>query len=305
MLILAISGQHLRPKQRPLVLIRLAGPDLAEQNLGFGGVEVGGLGRGKTVIGGGRAKGFEIGPAIAVRVQITLPAAGIAATDLPERVEAVEEAFEIRIDHRIRTIGRDDAPLPAAVADLCVPGQQIEGAIRCRDDFDIETLEQGARPEGVGHQLGSNRIIAGIGIVGGQRRGDAEQVLQRVVQPEPGRRAAEQVVILGEEAPDPAAIGLDRRAVQRGHPKIFQPDPLAEQHPENIVVRNDQQLGGVGEVLVLGVPARIGVAVRRNNREILHRGIEFTRHGARRRIGRKQQFRGDKAHDISRSSFGR
>ena len=51
-------------------------------------------------------------------------------------------------------------------------------------------------------------------------------------------------------------------------PSVVQIDALAVQHPVQVVVRRQQQLGGVGERRVAGEPLRIGVAVRADDRQI-------------------------------------
>ena len=89
----------------------------------------------------------------------------------------------------------------------------------------------------------------------------------------------------GETPPDGARIGLDRRAVRRWHAEILERDALAVEHAEDIVIRHDEELRRVGKRLVQRIPGRIGVAVRRDDRQVAHLAIEAARHGAGRRIG--------------------
>ena len=60
-----------------------------------------------------------------------------------------------------------------------------------------------------------------------------------------------------------------------------------------------QQLRRIGERLVLGEPARIGVAVRADDRQVLDAGIEVARDRPRPLFGGKQQIRIDQcAHGL-------
>ncbi len=80
--------------------------------------------------------------------------------------------------------------------------------------------------------------------VGGFRRQplvDAEHRVERVVEPDARRRAAEQVVVRGERVPDLARVGLDRRRRRaRGMPRSSSAHALAVQHAEHVVVGRDE-----------------------------------------------------------------
>ena len=54
------------------------------------------------------------------------------------------------------------------------------------------------------------------------------------------------------------------------------------------MVRHDEEARRIGKRLVLRVPARIGMAVGRDDRQIAHRIVEAPRHGAGRGIGGQQ-----------------
>ena len=66
---------------------------------------------------------------------------------------------------------------------------------------------------------------------------DAEQLAERLVEPEPRRRAAEQMIVLGERAPDLSRVGLDRAAVAARDAQLLERHALAVEHAENVVVR--------------------------------------------------------------------
>ena len=157
-------GQHLGAEQPPLALVRRAAPDAVEQLLGRRVGKVGGLGGRMAVVARGRAELLEIGAALAMRVEIARPGAGVAAGDLAKLVEIGGKALEIRIDDRVGPIGGDDAAVPAAVADHPVPVQIVERAFGGGDRLDVEALEQRARPVGVASASSSAmRVVMRVG----------------------------------------------------------------------------------------------------------------------------------------------
>ena len=242
------------------------------------------------MIGRGRAEFLEEGAPPAMRVEIARPIAGIAAGDLGELVEIGGKALEVGVDDRVRPIGRDDAAGPAAVSDHQVPLQVVERAFRGGDRFDVEALEQGTRPVAVLRKQRGDRVVVAVGRRGAERLVDAEQVGQHMVEPQPGRRSPEQMIVAGEQPPDLAPVGLDRRAVAGRHAEILEPHALAEQHAEDVVVRHDEQLRGIGERLVQRIPARVGVAVRADDRQVLDAGMEVAGNRPRPLFGGEQQI---------------
>ena len=84
-----------------------------------------------------------------------------------------------------------------------------------------------------------------------------------MIEPQAGRRAGEETVMLGEAPPDASRIGFDRAAVDARHAEILQRHALAVEHAKDVMVRRHEELRRIGERLVLREPARIGVAVRR------------------------------------------
>src|SRR2546429_4657260 len=97
----------------------------------------------------------------------------------------------------------------------------------------------------------------------------------------------EQSVVGCKSAPDLARILLDWAAISARDREIFELDALAVEHPENVMVRRDEERGRVGEGLVVGVPLRIGVTMRADDRQLLDRRIEFATEVPLRRIGGK------------------
>ena len=69
-------------------------------------------------------------------------------------------------------------------------------------------LEEGAREELRGLEFGGNEVVVFVGVVGAEAVSQAKLVFQGVVEPEAGGSAAEEEVVVGEDAPDLAGIGL-------------------------------------------------------------------------------------------------
>src|SRR5207302_10064613 len=82
-----------------------------------------------------------------VSLEIAVPGMGIEARDVAELVEVCRKAIELRVDHRIGPIGRDDAAFPARGLDRLVMVERIERALGRGDDLDLELLEQRTRAE--------------------------------------------------------------------------------------------------------------------------------------------------------------
>ncbi len=247
---------------------------------------------------------LEIGAAQPVRFEIAVPGEGVAARDVAERLDIGLEAVELGIDHRVGPVGRDHAPLPAGRLDRVMRGQRIERALGRGDHLDLEALEQGARPEIRPGEAFADAVEI---VVGGLRREPhrhAEQLGEGLVEPQPRRRAAKQVIVLGELAPDLACVGLDRSAVLARDAHLLERHALAVEHAENVVVRSDEQPRGVREWRVLRIPARVGVAVRRDDRQVAHFAVEPAGHRAGREIHREQAIRIDQGRGEGGSALG-
>ena len=279
--------QHMAAEQLRLPRTNRAARHLGIERLGLFRRQIGGEGAWVAMIGRCRARGAEIGAALLMRAQI----AGIArilACHGAETLHIVDELGIIGVQHRVGAIGGHDLAAPAGLADRPMMVQRIERPLGRRDHLDIVTFEQRARAEGVGLQRGVDHVII---MVGGRRlqpHVDAERLGKDPVQPHARRRAAEQVIALGKAPPDRARIAVGSAAVDRRDAQLVQPDALAVQHAEHIMVGHDQQLRRVGEGLIIGEPARIGVAVRADDRQVLDRGVEPTGDVARRGVRRKE-----------------
>ena len=169
-----------------------------------------------------------------------------------------------------------------------MPVEFVERAFGGRDGFDAEGLEKGPRPVGRLCQCPGHDVVGGIGIGRRQALLEAEQACEGMIQPEPRGGAAEQVVMRGKTPPDGTRIGLDRRPVAGRHTQILHAQPLSIEHAEDIVVRHDEQLGRIKEGLVFGIPARVGMAVGRDDRQAGDAVIEPAGDGPR-GLGRGKQ----------------
>jgi hypothetical protein len=94
--------------------------------------------------------------------------------------------------------------------------------------------------------------------------------------------------ILGEAAPDLPRVGLGPTAVDPRHAEFLERHALAVEHPEDVVIGDDEQRRRIRKRLVLREPRRIGVSVRTDDRQVLDRAIELARDRAGLGIGRKQ-----------------
>ena len=86
----------------------------------------------------------------------------------------------------------------------------------------------------------------------------AEEFLERIVEPQARGRAAKQVIVAGEDAPHLARI-LDPRMADL---QLLERNSLAVQHAEDVVIGLHEQRHRVGKRLVARKPSGLRVAVR-------------------------------------------
>jgi hypothetical protein len=81
-----------------------------------------------------------------------------------------------------------------------------------------------------------------------------------------------------EAAPDRPRIAFDSSAILHLNAKVFKAHALTIEHAENVVVGNDEQRRRIGKRLVLRIPTRIRVPVRRDDGQIPNFRIEPAHH---------------------------
>jgi hypothetical protein len=120
----------------------------------------------------------------------------------------------------------------------------------------------------------------------------AEDLDQLGGEPQAARRAAEQVEGFREALPDPAVVGLDRRAAAGRHPDLLQGYPLAVKHAEDVVVGDDEQLGrGAQSGVRVCEQLRGDVPVRVHERQPPDAVVEIPRQRASGRIRGEEAVR--------------
>jgi hypothetical protein len=111
--------------------------------------------------------------------------------------------------------------------------------------------------------------------------------MERVIEPDACRRSAKQPVIAANVRQILRA-SCSTAPPSRRDREVFELDALAIEHPENVMVRRDEERGRVGEGLVVGVPLRIGVTMRADDGQILDRRIECATQVPLHRVGGEQ-----------------
>ena len=218
---------------------------------------------------GGAGTGFDedrtAGPK---RLQEALVGRRVDPRDLGQLGDVVAPGGSIEVGHGV---GPEGGKHPLAQTVRGEPGMlpQIRGrGVGGGDDLDVEPVEQCARAElSVGDALG-DPVIDRVSRFGAGDQFDPEHLDQLVFQPVAGRRAAEELPVLAEGTPDLARVGLDRAAVEPRYAQAGRLDALGGQHPEHVVVGNDQQLGRVGERAVVGEDLRFHMPVHADQRQV-------------------------------------
>ena len=171
-----------------------------------------------------------------------------------------------------------------------MPAQVVERALGGGDRLDAEALEQRAGPELRPGEAVGDVVVDGVG---GRRPTGASS------RPKTFSKVWSSHIRLtacrgaGDSSRRSAARSCARRSRSappstRGHAEIGQRHALRAEHAEDVVVGGDEQLGGVGKGRVLGEPARVGVAVRAEDRQAGDLGVERAGDAARRGVGGKQ-----------------
>ncbi len=127
--------------------------------------------------------------------------------------------------------------------------------------FDVEALEQRPGPEFGGLEPFADRVVHAHRRIRAEPLAHAEHLVQLVVEPRAGRRAAEQVIALRKELPHPAGIGLHRRAVAAWHAQGLERHPVRVQQAQDVVVGLHDEGHWLREGRILGENTRIHVPV--------------------------------------------
>ena len=153
----------------------------------------------------------------------------------------------------------------------------FEGAqrrVRRRKGFDVETVKERPGPELRFQKHRRQPVVDLVGVGRIESLIDAEEKIENVFQPHPGGGPPEKVIMFREEAPDFPGIGFDRPPVLSGNAQFFHRDAPAVKHPEDIVIRDQEQLGRIGKGGIVRKPARIGVAVGADDGKILDLAVQ-------------------------------
>ena len=80
--------------------------------------------------------------------------------------------------------------------------------------------------------------------------------------------------MIAEQLPDPPRVLFDRAAVDARDAQRLHRDALRVEHPDDVVIGDDDERRGIGERLVMREQPRIDVAVRAHQRQPRALGIQ-------------------------------
>src|SRR3546814_530787 len=181
----------------------------------------------------------------------------VLARKVGEALEIIAKTLILRIDHRVGTIGGDHptAPFAAGIggADGGMMLERIERAFGRCDHLDPEAVEKRARTEGVGRQRVGDAVVIEVRRLGRELHVESERLGEHPVHPHPRRGAAKEMIILREESPAFARVGIAVPDTQRTERYA-----LRIEHPEYIMIGMEQQLRRIAEGRVAREPAGVG-----------------------------------------------
>ena len=162
--------------------------------------------------------------------------------------------------------------------------ERIERRVGGGKDFEAEAFVESARQKFRRAQFFRDGVVIQVGCFAGEQLGEAEEILKGIVEPHAGGRAAKQIVVVGEDAPDASRIfRLGNADFQ-----IFERDALTVQHAVDVMVRLDEECGRVGKRLVVRKPRGLRVPVRADDGKITNACIQLLCDAARSRVCRKK-----------------
>src|SRR5471030_28279 len=106
--------------------------------------------------------------------------------------------------YRVRAEGRNDPPPEAGLPQPRMVSQIRGRRVGCRDELDLEAVQQVQRSEGGVVQREGERVIQPVGGLRARLDVDTEDLDQLVLEPVAGRGAPEEVPACAEAAPDGA-----------------------------------------------------------------------------------------------------
>ena len=166
----------------------------------------------------------------------------------------------------------------------CVHREVVHGVVGGGEHLDAEALEQGARAvRGVAESSG-DLVVDGVGRLGRGLDVDVEERGELVRQPVARCGAGVEVPMARERAPGLARVGGPAAADAEGR----EVDACGVQQARDVVVVRDEQVGRVGERLVIEQQRRGDVAVRGDDRQLRHRFVQPPGDVAGGRIGGEQ-----------------
>ena len=107
------------------------------------------------------------------------------------------------------------------------------------EDLDVETLKERARTKLGCAELPRDLVVDRLRGRTGELHAHAEDLAQLVVDPDPGWRAAEQIVMLAKQLPDLTRVSFTV-AIARRHAEGLDRHAARVEHAEDVMVRLDE-----------------------------------------------------------------
>src|SRR6185437_3891124 len=265
-------SQHLRLKQLNIPALRLAAVDALIQRRGLTERQVRSLRRQVPMIRSLRSVLLEERPSVAKCIQVALVVRNVLVRHLAELRQVLAEATVLRVHHRIRPERRNHAAFPSALADLLVLCERVDGSVRCCQYLDPEAVEERTGTELRRAQGLIDGLVELISVLCAQSLLQTEELLESVVEPQSRRSSAEEEIVLCEDPPDLARIGL-LPSVRLRNSERLHADSLRIQHAEDVVIRLDEERRRIRKRLVVCKPLRIRMSMRADDRQVRYRRI--------------------------------
>ncbi len=122
--------------------------------------------------------------------------------------------------------------------------QSVGSSVSRGHHFNIEPFKEGTGPKLGQLELGFNLVIDRRGRFPVQFRFNSKDAREFIRHPGPCRRAPEEIEVFRKDLPGLAVVPLGLAAVPSRNPQAFQRNPLGLEHPEHIMIGNDEKVRG-------------------------------------------------------------
>ena len=181
-----------------------------------------------AVIGSTRA-GFDKGcPAPTQLIEKAVVCRSVDPGDVRQLSNVGTPGRSIEVAQGVGPEGRKNALAQTVGGKLGVVAQVRRSRVRCRDDLDVEAVQQRPLTELRVRHASGDLVMNGVSRLGARDKIKPENFDELVFQPVARGRATEELPVLAERTPNLPRVRLDRAPIEPRHPELSGSTPWEE-----------------------------------------------------------------------------